>query len=279
MPKRALEHQEQAYLLERARRLGRGVLLSSATVLSFLAGSLLLTDHLFQPQRFEIKQLKISGKFRYTTPQKIEATVVKDELANFFAADLDAIKAKVLDVPWVARAEVRRQWPDTLLIRVKEHRPLMRWHDLGSVRQKPASKSTQLWLSSLGAVIEVPDKLELPAINLFGNRDHAQKLMNTALRWQRELALSDLELLELKQSEAQSYSVTLRLGKHGEPFELLLGTKDMQARIARFQYLFDKQFRFSDFQLKRVDARYPNGLAVQQSRRAEPLEATEPVQG
>ncbi len=262
--KRALEHQEHAYMISRAKKFGRGLLLMLATVLSFAALGLLMTDRLFQPERFEIKQLKISGKFIYTSPEQIEAQVKKQELANFFAVDLNAIRAKVQALPWVARAEVRRHWPDTLSIQISEHRPVMQWQD-----NKQKSNDHHLWVSTHGEVIEVPDRLTRQSIKLVGNRANALSLMQMAVRWRRELSIYDLELLELSQSETQSLSVRMRLGEQGESFDLLLGTREVEARLARFQYLFDKQFRFSDFQLERVDARYPNGLAVQHTRRTE----------
>jgi len=43
---------------------------------------------------------------------------------------------------------------------------------------------------------------------------------------------------------------------------LLLGREKASQRLARFEMLFDQQFRESNKQLVRVDARYPDGLAI-----------------
>lgn len=45
--------------------------------------------------------------------------------------DLDAIKLQIEGVPWVRSASVSRRLPDTLWIRLDEHRPIARWMDGG----------------------------------------------------------------------------------------------------------------------------------------------------
>ena len=270
--KRALKNQEQAYLLNRLKLFGRGSLLLSATVLSFLAVFLLATDYLYQPQRFTIENIKIKGKFRHSSAQQVEASLQEFVFGNFFSLDLNEVKQGLEKMPWVARADIRRQWPDTLAITITEHRPAMLWQDNTGIDSNAGS---QFWLTTKAEVIEVPDKLAAEsAIQLQGNRYYAKHILEAALRWKKILVEHDLELLGVIQSETQAWSLNLRFGEDGEPFEVLLGSKEVNARLERFTYLFDEQFRFSNYQLQRVDARYPNGLAVKHINR-ESLSADE----
>ena len=123
--KRALKNQEQAYLLNRLKLFGRGSLLLSATVLSFLAVFLLATDYLYQPQRFTIENIKIKGKFRHSSAQQVETSLQEFVFGNFFSLDLNEVKQGLEKMPWVARADIRRQWPDTLAITITEHLSLI----------------------------------------------------------------------------------------------------------------------------------------------------------
>jgi len=48
---------------------------------------------------------------------------------TFFTVDLEAVRESFETVPWVRRAQVRRIWPNTLLVGIEEHRPLALWGD------------------------------------------------------------------------------------------------------------------------------------------------------
>ena len=45
------------------------------------------------------------------------------------SVDLDELRERVERIPWVRSASVGRQLPDTLWVRLDEHRPVARWHD------------------------------------------------------------------------------------------------------------------------------------------------------
>ncbi len=48
---------------------------------------------------------------------------------DFFTIDLEAVRRAFERVAWVRRAQVRREWPDRLLVKVEEHQVLGSWDD------------------------------------------------------------------------------------------------------------------------------------------------------
>src|SRR5690349_3906975 len=46
---------------------------------------------------------------------------------NFFTLDLAAARRAFESVPWVRRAIVQRVWPNRLVVRLEEHRPVALW--------------------------------------------------------------------------------------------------------------------------------------------------------
>jgi len=253
---RAFANQERKFQAQRAGKLGRAALLSMATLFSFAAFALLAADQLYRPDTFVISQLKIQGKFRYLDPVTVETALAEQDLGNFFSIDLSAIKTKIETVPWVQSVDVRRTWPNTLELTLTEHRPVMRWGD-------------DKWVSSAGEVVDIVNELPIRnTITLNGNEQDAMVMLQTAFTWKKTLQDIGLELKAVALSRSRAWTLRLHYPEHEADFELLLGHKEVEERLARFQYLFSKQFKFANHRLQRVDARYPDGLAV----RAEKIE-------
>lgn len=249
--KRAFASQEREFQAQRLGRVGRALLLGLATLLTFVTLALLAADQLYRPDTFVISQLKIKGQFRNLDPAEVRKSLVAEELGNFFSVDLPVIKKKVESMPWVQRVDVRREWPNTLELLVVEHRPVMRWGD-------------DKWVSSAGEVLELPASIDFEnAIRLNGQEADAKRILQAAFKWRKELALSDLRLVSVSLSASQAWSLGLYSPDHDNTFELQLGRQDVERRLARFENLFAQQFKHADMLLERVDARYPNGLAVQ----------------
>jgi len=253
MSKRAFANQEREAQVKRMGLWGRAGLLSLATVLSFVTAGLLIADQLYRPDTFLIDQLKIRGKFLHLNPADIETLVAKHGAGNFFSVELEAIKADIESLAWVQSAEVRREWPNALSVSVREHRPVMRWNN-------------DKWVNSVGTVIDLPGEISLPnPINLSGLESDAPLMLQQAVRWKKSLAKSGLELKQLELSGSHAWTLELHDSAKDADFELLLGRDQVEARLVRFQYLFDYQFKHTDQRLHRVDARYPDGLAIKAS--------------
>lgn len=71
--------------------------------------------------------------FRHVNATAIHADAVPRILAttrsNFFTVDLEAVRHAIESVAWVRRAQVRREWPNRLVVKVEEQQVLAIWDD------------------------------------------------------------------------------------------------------------------------------------------------------
>jgi hypothetical protein len=93
-----------------------------------------------------MKRLQVTAPFAFVDQEKVRAAAMPHLKDGFFAVDLKAINAKLQALHWVERVEVRKQWPDTLIVQIHEYRPLAVWNgkqmlaEQGSVFAMPKAK-------------------------------------------------------------------------------------------------------------------------------------------
>ena len=167
---------------------------------------------------------------------------------GFFGVDVIAARRQLLELPWVATAEVRRQWPDRLLVTVYEQRPLARW-GANAVVNDDGKMFAPL-------VATIPGDLPL----LDGPPHSEGEVAATYRQMMHVLRPLDLHVRQLQLDERRSWRVTLDNG-----IEVVLGRQDADQRMVRF-IEFYKGLRAAHeaaAEIDRVDLRYGNGFAVQ----------------
>jgi cell division protein FtsQ len=109
---------------------------------------------------FFVQEVPLTGN-EHTTKQAAYAAFGLADHQPILAVDTDAIRRRLLKLPWVADAEVRRQFPGTIAVRMVEKRPFALWRKgdellvidrSGAVITKEAAGSFRLpLLSGAGA--------------------------------------------------------------------------------------------------------------------------------
>jgi cell division protein FtsQ len=80
-------------------------------------------DVLTQCDYFKAASLKIDGIQRLTQKEIVEQAGLSKGM-NVLAVNLSVVRKRLMAHPWIAEAEVRREIPAGLFIRIKEHFPL-----------------------------------------------------------------------------------------------------------------------------------------------------------
>ncbi|HUO93095.1 MAG TPA: FtsQ-type POTRA domain-containing protein [Rhizomicrobium sp.] len=83
-------------------------------------------DALIADAGFGLTSVHLAGNQR-TQPSQIMAALGVEPGQPIFGADVQAARARLLQLPWVADAQVRRQYPDSLAVTIIEKLPFALW--------------------------------------------------------------------------------------------------------------------------------------------------------
>ena len=103
--------------------IGFNVVAGLAALLATSCLFILVYDVITQCDYFRAQSLKIAGIQRLTVKQIVQQARVSKGV-NVMAVNLSMVRKRLMAHPWIAEAEVRREIPSGLYIRIKEHSPL-----------------------------------------------------------------------------------------------------------------------------------------------------------
>lgn len=137
------------------RRNRAGIVVLAAVLLGILVGTVALRSPLFEVRRVEVR-----GNGR-VGPGQIRKLVQPAQGRNLWLVPLEDLARAVSSHPWVARADIRRELPSTLVVEIEERIPIGWVADPGGgaavaadgivVQRRPEAAG----LVSLGAVDEI----------------------------------------------------------------------------------------------------------------------------
>lgn len=84
------------------------------------------TTHAAARAGFEVRHVEVSG-VAHSAKLGIYAAAFEGASNSMLAVDLDAVRARLKALPWVADASVTRRLPDTLVVRITERVPVALW--------------------------------------------------------------------------------------------------------------------------------------------------------
>ena len=99
-------------------------LLFSLVVVMLLYALLFVVLHL---PVFPVKHVQVEGNLDHVNHEQIQLIVSKYLKGNFYTLDLQRTRTAFEKLPWARKVSVRRQWPDTIVVQIEEHRALGRW--------------------------------------------------------------------------------------------------------------------------------------------------------
>lgn len=205
-----------------------------------------------------ITRINVQGDLSYISQQAVQQRIAPFVASSFFKIDLAAMRTELEQMPWIAHAEVRRVWPDQVVIRLEEQLPVARWGDESLLNNQGQAFTPR----------ELSNYEHLP--QLFGPQRAQQQVMQQYQVLSQMLRPMGFSIVRLELRERGSWFLTTGAGSAGPGIELLLGRDHLVEKMRRFIAIYDKTLKDQITNIARIDLRYANGLAVGWREQAAP---------
>ncbi len=220
--------------------------------LALLLGVAACTWQGIQPDGPATRRLYISGETGHVSDTHIAKTAAPYLDRPFFDIDIQARAAELEAIPWIAGVSVQRHWPDGVIVRVTEHRPVALWGD-----EALLAADYTVFTPGDG---ERPEGLpQLDGPEGAGERVYERYRTMTALLAKN----TDARVARVALDVRGAWSATLDDG-----LMLRLGRADLEARVQRFINYALAQAPAAVADAGYVDLRYSDGFAVGGERAA-----------
>lgn len=207
---------------------------------------------------FPLREVLVTSELREVRRSELQRALAGRLRGNFFSINLDAVRQSLEELPWVRRAEVRRQWPSRLEVSIEEHVPVAFW-----------GQATGQLLNAYGevfaAVMSAPPAVAMPVLlgppgiapEVLVNYQQAEEVLrpigripralNVSPRLAVQLRLDDGMIVELGRQQPKT-AVRQHLERFVEYYPSVLAVVRQRARGTAQPLV--------------VDMRYPNGFAL-----------------
>lgn len=192
-----------------------------------------------------IARVSVQGELSYISQQAVQERIAPFIANSFFNVDLTGMRAELESMPWIARAEVRRVWPDQVSIRLEEQLPVARW-------------GSEALLNNQGQAFaprELTHYENLPLLS--GPQRAQQQVMQQYQVLSQMLRPMGFSIVSLELREHGSWFIST-----GQGVDILLGRDHLVEKMRRFSAIYDKVLKEQIANIARIDLRYANGLAV-----------------
>lgn len=201
---------------------------------------------------FPLREVLITHELQEVRRSEVEGSLTGLLRGNFFSIRVDDMRQSLEQLPWVRRAEVRRQWPSRIEVSIDEHVPVAFW-----------GQGTGQLVNSYGevftAVLSAPPPASMPM--LIGPSGLAPEILKHYQ--QAEEMLKPVGRVPSALSVSPRLAVQLRLD---DGMIVELGRQQPKApvsdRLLRFVEYYPSVLSAARQRPSVVDMRYPNGFAL-----------------
>ncbi len=205
---------------------------------------IIVYNYLKDGKHLPIRTVNVSGQLTYLNPETVQRLLEPFVAQSFFTVNVQGVQKALNGQPWVASAQVRRVWPDTLLVRIEEHVPIAYWG--------------QTELVSDHGVVFMPESLpDLPWVRLNGPDEQVMAVLSMLQQMNETLQPLDVRVQALELNERRAWQAELTNG-----VRIYMGSVDVIPRMQRFVESYPKDFKDNADSISYVDLRYTNGFVV-----------------
>lgn len=233
----------------RARVAAAGPWAALIVVLSLVVGLVIYTPRLLD--HWPIERVQVKGVTTAERQQQVSASLAGLVAGkNFFTVSLGDLRDRAERLDWVAKAEVTRQWPDSIKLQVTERVPVAVWNGKQLVSNKGV----------VFAAVDDYDTRDLP--KLYGHLRDVSQVMSYYHSISQALAGLDLGIKSLRVDARLTARIVL-----SNNMLVVVDRHDFAFKLRRFVRLYRKVLNRDGHSVARADLRYANGVAVKYGKR------------
>jgi cell division protein FtsQ len=219
-------------------------LLFASAIVMLLYGLLYVVVHL---PIFPLREVRVEGELSHVNREQIKLIAERHLKGNFFTLNLERTRDAFEKLPWARKVNIRRRWPDQILVNIEEHQPLARWGNIALV-------------NTYGEIFHAASDKSLPTF--YGPGDGVVEVTKGYGAYSEILNKANIKINQVSLSPRRAWEI-----KTQEGMLIALGRVDMANRLTRFVRAYNSTISQLSVKVKYVDLRYPNGFAVRKPSR------------
>ena len=174
---------------------------------------------------------------------KLNKKILPGLKVGFFLLDLNKINKSLNELAWVKTSVLKRVWPDVLVVKVNERRPIAKFNEKALVDDS-------------GKVFFPKNLVQFNLPQIIGKQGTEKQLLHEFKNMSSILNNVSLSLNVLK-NEPSKLTLIMKDG-----LEVVMSNKEAVKRLKRFVGIYPKLAEHKSKPLQRIDLRYRHGLAV-----------------
>ncbi len=189
-----------------------------------------------------VEQVEIEGEFRYWQAQDLAKQLLWVKEQNFFSLDVREVKYELEQLALIKSVQVKKVWPDTLLVKFKEDIPIAVWNN-------------EALLNPKGEELVLPSEFDYQRLpKLSGPAQKTEQVMRQFQRFQSRLSALDAVMVSLSMNSVGSWQIELDNG-----WTIRLGRQQLEQRLER---LIELLKILPQEKVAVIDLRYGKGAAI-----------------
>lgn len=234
---------------------GLALITASAAMGALKVRHFVSSDPQFNLSRDRADAIEIDG-LQYTSRAKIRRVFAADFERSIFTAPLEQRRRQLLDIDWVEDASVSRLWPDRLVVRIRERRPV------AFVLFHPGV----LLIDSYGMLLDQPPQAQFSFPVLSGIRrqdaiEARRERVRAFLGVEQEMGYLAKDVSEIDATDVNNIRIVAQVDDRA--VELLLGDSDFGRRYQNFLSHY-AEIRKRSPEVKRFDLRLDDRITARE---------------
>lgn len=192
-----------------------------------------------------IKHVSVEGEFEYISKSLIQSLLAEKLVNDFVDLKITDLQRDLKMDPWIANASVFRVWPDSLVVKIAEEKPIALWGSEGFINR----------FGSLVVTTELKKIEHLP--KLYGSAEKSDDVVKHYLSASKIVAAENLSISEFSIDETNAWRIEI-----DNTFELFVGESSVSSKLENFLFVYSRQLKSKKNAIKQIDLRYSSGMAV-----------------